>query len=228
MPGEFDAYAAGYDEALNQGLALAGESKEYFAVERVRWLARCLTTLGLRVTRVLDFGCGTGSAGPELLRQLGATTVVGVDASVRILDEARRTHSDSRLQFRTLDEFVPCGTFDLAFCNGVFHHVVPEQRAGALATIHRSLSGQGCFAFWENNPWNPGTRLVMSRIPFDRDAQLISARHARALLNGAGFDVIRTDFLFIFPRQLAALRPIELTLTRFPVGAQYLVLCRKA
>ena len=40
MKSEFDDYAGSYDAALNQGLALSGESKEYFAHERVRWLAR--------------------------------------------------------------------------------------------------------------------------------------------------------------------------------------------
>ena len=77
------------------------------------------------------------------------------------------------------------------------------------------------------NPWNPGTRLVMRRIPFDRDAKLLSPPHARELLTRAGFNVLRTDFLFLFPRVLSALRPPEGRLARFPVGAQYMVLCRK-
>jgi hypothetical protein len=67
----------------------------------------------------------------------------------------------------------------------------------------------------------------MSRIPFDRDAKLISPPRARNLLARAGFGVLRTDFLFFFPRLLAALRPLEVTLSRIPAGAQYLVLCRK-
>jgi len=37
MESEFDDYAGNYDAALNQGLALSGEPKEYFARERVRW-----------------------------------------------------------------------------------------------------------------------------------------------------------------------------------------------
>ena len=50
---------------------------------------------------------------------------------------------------------------------------------------------------------------------------------ARELLTRAGFDVLRTDFLFLFPRVLSALRPLEGSLARFPAGAQYMVLCRK-
>lgn len=227
MTAEFDAHAADYDRALNQGLSLSGESKEYFARERIRWLAGRLAGLGVRPARVLDYGCGTGSSGPELLRQLDAAEVVGVDASSEILAVARREHPDPRLQFKLISEVEPSGLFDLAFCNGVFHHVEPGRRPDALAYIHRSLSPRGLLAFWENNPWNPGTRLVMSRIPFDRDARLLSAPEARRLLAASGFQPLQTDFVFLFPRMLAVLRPLEARLARVPAGAQYLVLCQK-
>src|SRR5438445_109754 len=39
MQSEFDRYAGTYDSALNRGLSVSGESKEYFAHQRVRWLA---------------------------------------------------------------------------------------------------------------------------------------------------------------------------------------------
>jgi SAM-dependent methyltransferase len=227
MKSEFDDYAGNYDTALNQGLSLSGESKEYFAHQRVRWLAGRLADLGVQPSHVLDYGCGTGSTSPELLEQLHARTVVGVDASRESLDVARQAHVDPRVQFRTMSDLEPSGQFDVVYCNGVFHHVEPEQRLDALGYVRRSLSEGGYFGLWENNPWNPGTRLVMRRIPFDRDAKLLSPPHARALLTRAGFDVLRTDFLFLFPRVLSALRPLEARLTRFPAGAQYMVLSRK-
>jgi len=227
MKSEFDDYAASYDTALNQGLSLSGEAKEYFAQERVRWLAGRLAGLAARSSRVLDYGCGTGSTSPELLERLGAQMVVGVDASHESLDIARRTHGDLRLRFSTMSDLAPSGQFDVAYCNGVFHHVEPGERLDALAYIHRSLAEGGVFGFWENNPWNPGTRLVMRRIPFDRDAKLISPPRARELLTRAGFDVLETDFLFLFPRVLAALRGLEAKLARLPAGAQYMVLARK-
>ena len=80
---------------------------------------------------------------------------------------------------------------------------------------------------WENNPWNPGTRYVMSRIPFDLDAITLTAPEARCLLEAGGFEVIRTDFLFIFPRILSWFRGIEPLVSRLPIGGQYQLLCRK-
>ena len=223
----FDVYARSYDTALNQGLSLSGESKEYFAAARVQWLADRLTELHATAARVLDFGCGTGATCPALLQTLAAQSVVGVDPSPDMVMVARRAHDHPRLRFSTVDEMPADGTFDLAYCNGVFHHIAPADRPETLARIHASLSMGGYFAFWENNPWNPGTRLVMSRIPFDRDAILVSPPHARALLRQSGFRVLRTDFLFLFPRQLAFLRPLERCVASIPAGGQYQVLCQK-
>lgn len=227
MTVEFDDYARNYDRALNRGLELSGESKEYFAHERVRWLATRLSDLGVGHARVLDYGCGTGGTSPELLEQLDARMVVGVDPSRESLDVARKAHADARLHFATPNDLVPSGQFEVVYCNGVFHHVEPEQRLEALRYLYRSLAAGGYLGLWENNPWNPGTRLVMRRIPFDRDAKLLSPAHTRQLLTRAGFDVLRTDFLFVFPRVLSAFRPLEARLTRVPAGAQYMVLSRK-
>jgi hypothetical protein len=67
----------------------------------------------------------------------------------------------------------------------------------------------------------------MSKIPFDRDAIMLSARHARDLCRRNGFRVLRTDYLFIFPAALRVLRPLEEIARRAPFGAQYQVLCEK-
>ncbi|MCS7034896.1 MAG: class I SAM-dependent methyltransferase, partial [Phycisphaerae bacterium] len=85
----------------------------------------------------------------------------------------------------------------------------------------------GYFAFWENNPWNPGTRFIMSRCPFDDDAIPLSPLESRRRVRVAGFTVMRTDFLFIFPKVLGWLRWMERPLSRLPLGGQYQVLCRK-
>ena len=79
----------------------------------------------------------------------------------------------------------------------------------------------------ENNPWNPGTRYVMSRIPFDADAITINPLKGRRLVRAAGFEVVRTDFLFIFPHFLRWLRPLEPALLHLPIGGQYQLLCRR-
>jgi hypothetical protein len=67
----------------------------------------------------------------------------------------------------------------------------------------------------------------MSRCAFDRDAIMLTPPEARALLRDGGFEILRTDFRFIFPRALHALRKIEDVVYRLPFGTQYQILCRK-
>lgn len=222
----FDDYAAGYDAALAQGLSVSGETKDYFAQGRVEWLAGQLRELQYCPGSILDFGCGVGTNSTVLLN-LGISSLLGVDVSESSLDIARRAIPDPRAVFSVLNQYQPQGRCDLAFTNGVFHHIPLAERAGAMDYIYRALRPGGLLAFWENNPWNPGTRYVMSRIPFDRDAITLSAREAQGLVRAGGFEVLRTDFLFIFPKALGSLRKLEPRLAKFPFGAQYQVLCQK-
>jgi SAM-dependent methyltransferase len=223
---EFDAYAASYDADLARGLALTGESKGYYAVRRLEILRHRLDRLGLRPQRLLDFGCGIGDTAPLHLRHLGVEAVVGVDPSEASIERARADFAGPNVTFETTARYRPDGGFDLVFVNGVFHHIRPAERPGALAVVRQSLRPGGLFAFWENNPWNPGTRLIMKRVAFDRDAIMLSARTARRLLRAGGFTPLSTDHAFFFPRLLGWLRGLEPALAPIPLGGQYLVLGR--
>jgi SAM-dependent methyltransferase len=223
----FDEYAGDYEGALSRGISVSGEDRIYFARGRIAWLARRLAELGESPASVMDLGCGTGAATPFLLDIVGATSVLGIDVSAKSLEAARAAYDPERTRFALLEEYRPNGGIDLAFCNGAFHHIPPPEQPGTLSYVFDSLRRGGLFALWENNAWNPGARLVMSRIPFDRDAIMLSPGRARRLLRAAGFDILRTDFLFIFPRFLRPFRSMEPWLSRLPLGAQYQVLCRK-
>jgi SAM-dependent methyltransferase len=133
----------------------------------------------------------------------------------------------SNVRFSTPEHFPAAGEIDLVFCNGVFHHIPLDQRGRAMRYIFDSLRPGGIFAFWENNPWNPGTRYVMSRIPFDRDAITLSPPAARRLARASGLEVMMTRFLFYFPKSLSWLRWMEPALATTPLGGQYVVLCGK-
>lgn len=224
----FDPYAETYDAACAEALSVSGEDRAYFAQGRVRWLARCLSESDELPRTALDFGCGPGSTVPILIREIPLKRCTAVDTSARLIDLARKTHGWAATQFLLVSEFRPAGSLDLVYCNGVFHHIPPKERAASLELIHGALRPGGIFALWENNPWNLGTRYVMSNCAFDKDAVTIAPPEAKRLLRAAGFEILRTDFLFIFPRFLRPLRTLERPLSRLPFGAQYQVLCRKA
>jgi hypothetical protein len=69
---------------------------------------------------------------------------------------------------------------------------------------------------------------VMSRVSFDRDANLLSAAASRKLLRKADFAIRQTDFLFLFPALLKHLRPIERYLVSWPLGGQYMILAHRS
>ncbi len=223
---EFDAFAAQYESALNQGLGVSGEGPEYFAQKRIEWTANVLTGLA-SVDSVLDFGCGVGIATPLIGEAFNPKSICGFDPSTEAIRRAEVEFAGQGIQFTAASQDIPCNQFDLAYCNGVFHHILPADRDSAFETVYRSLKSGGWFAFWENNPWNPGTRYVMSKIPFDQDAVVISPIQARSLLQNAGFKIKRSDAWFLFPRSLGWLRPLEKLVHRLPLGAQYLVLAQK-
>jgi hypothetical protein len=52
-PAEFDAFAANYDEALQRGLDLTGETRGYFAEGRVSWLPRMRCAAEEALARVM-------------------------------------------------------------------------------------------------------------------------------------------------------------------------------
>jgi SAM-dependent methyltransferase len=224
---EFDLHADTYDADLNQALSVTGEDKHYFAQGRVHWTARCLAELHEHPEQILDYGCGIGDTSPLLQNAFHALRVIGVDISPRSIKLAAERNSTPTSQFLTFDEFTEGQSIDLAYCNGVFHHIPLAARDAAVAYIHRRLRPGGLFAFWENNPWSPATRYVMSQCVFDRDAIMIPPPQAKALLQKQAFEILRTDYRFFFPHFLSALRFVESKLSRLPLGAQYQVLCRK-
>ena len=134
---EFDAYAARYDEALAAGLSITGEDKDYYARGRMRWVAGRLAALGVASpTTVLDFGCGLGNATPLFIEELGARAVVGVDVSEGLLDRAREAFANEpRAHFATIEAHDAPASADLAFVNGVFHHIPVADRPGALRLL---------------------------------------------------------------------------------------------
>lgn len=214
-----------YDEMLNKGLSVSGEDKTYFIAGRIKDLLTQLPA-DFAPKRVLDFGCGIGDASTRLAAAFPSAVVVGADTAERALAHARAKHGSDRVRFVDLASLRAEAPFDLCYVSCVFHHIPPPERSGALGLIRDCLAPSGYLALFENNPWNPGARIVMSRIPFDRDAQTLSPLALRSLLREERFVEKTARSLFYFPRMLASLRFAEPWLAHVPLGAQYYVLAR--
>jgi SAM-dependent methyltransferase len=223
----FDGYAADYNATLQRAIGASGESVEFFAELRVSLLLDAVGPVAENVS-ILDFGCGIGNMTRVLAKRVPKARCVGTDISMQALEVARKLNrrDGTTIEYATtLPERLPfeSASFDLALTNGVFHHIVPSERSRWVAELRRVLRPKGRFFIFENNPFNPLMVRAMKKIPFDRDAQLLTPSATAALLGGAGFSTSRPHFYFFFPRFLRSLRPLEYLLRRVPIGAQYFV-----
>jgi SAM-dependent methyltransferase len=221
MPEQLFDRAAEYEAMLNQGISLSGESQEFFIFGRIQDMR---SQVARDPCRILDFGCGTGKSCSHLADVFPGASVVGADLSEDALTHARASFGSKRVTFVNIADLPQLERFDLCYINGVFHHILPGDRQQTLMMIKDLLAPGAHLALFENNPWNPGTRMVMHRIPFDRDAIPLSFVEARDRIKAAGFQVCGTRFLFYLPKTLAALRFIEPLFVKVPLGAQYYVL----
>ena len=224
---EFDSFATSFEADLDRALSVSGENGDFFARGRMQWLGQRLQRLGFRANSALDYGCGIGGTAILLRDCLGVSSVVGLDVSVRSLDVAQSRYHKDGITFFTFEQYAPSNDIDLAYCNGVFHHIPVADRDRAIQYVYHALRPGGFFALWENNPWNPGTRWVMSRCSFDRNAITLTPPETARLARRNGFQVVETNYRFFFPRMLCWFRFLEPYLARVPLGAQYMVLCRK-
>ena len=170
---------------------------------------------------------GLGGSVPYLLDAFTPKKLFAVDISEESLKILKGKFKDQKVITQTpfsLESDINC---DLCFCNGVFHHIMPRDRQKNTKIIYESLDYGGYFYLWENNPWNPATHLVMSRITFDRDAVKVFPHQAVRLLKNVGFKVKLIRYFFIFPKFLKFLRPTERFLQKFPLGCQYLIVSQK-
>lgn len=143
----FDAYAADYDVTLARRISVSGEDKNYFARRRVEWLGSCLSEYLVQLRWVMDYGCGTGSSTPFIVETFPVEYLIGTDQSPAFLEIARDTHGSQRAEFKAFRDCSPNADFDLVFCNGVFHHVPPDDRRAAIEYVFQSLRPGGFFAF---------------------------------------------------------------------------------
>jgi trans-aconitate methyltransferase len=141
---EFDRFAGSYDEDLAKSLAITGESRDFYAQRRIDWTAECVVRLGQPVHRILDYGCGDGTNSPMLAAKFAAEQVLGVDVSAASIDMARGSYDGAGLSFLHRDEWIPDASVDLAFCNGVFHHIAPVDRGECLTAIRPPLGPEAC------------------------------------------------------------------------------------
>jgi SAM-dependent methyltransferase len=225
---EFDKFADEYYAALVAGIALSGETPEYFSEYKIADIAReCPAQAGSQdgSVRMLDFGAGIGNSVPFVRKHFATAELTCLDPSQRSLDVAGRRFADQAryVHFDGAAIPFPQNHFDVAYAMCVFHHIDHADHGRLLRELIRVLKPGGSLFIFEHNPLNPLTVRVVNTCPFDENAHLIKGPELRRRMLEAGFSQARTRYRVFFPHFLRGLRPLEGALAWLPLGGQYYV-----
>lgn len=229
MKAEFDSYAENYKALLDDPMRnmFAPGGGAYFHRRKHEVIQAYLRSRGLTSSAMqwLDVGCGLG----ELL-QISAPSfksAVGCDPSAGMLQAG--INCEVVLQPDPLKLPFPDASFDFVTAVCVYHHVPVADRAELTADIRRVLRPGGTFCMIEHNPWNPVTRLIVSRTPVDENAILLSGGTAAQVVRAGGLAPDACSYFLYFPEKLQRLSMLEAgLLSRVPGGGQYALFSRRA
>ncbi len=126
--------------------------------------------------RVLDVGCGTGHLTSQIAER--GAEVVGLDASVSMVAQARQNFPKMKFQLADARDFQVDQPYDAVFSNAALHWVREPERA--IACIAKALK--------------PGGRFVMEMGGQGNIARIMES--AEAVLRGAGY---RAEHTWYFP-----------------------------
>lgn len=221
MP-EFDRYEADYEGVVNRALGSWGDV-DRFAARKARLLATFLAERfgDSSSLRVLDVGSGVGLTDRHLQGRF--RLLAGAEVAYAASARARREVPEcSCLCYDGERLPLADGSVDAAFTICVLHHVEEDDREQFLREIARVLRPGGTLCVFEQNPWNPATRWVVSRCEFDRGVKLVRAGRLRELLKGAGFRSVGRRYCTFFPMEGSWVAALEERLAAIPIGAQYM------
>jgi SAM-dependent methyltransferase len=220
----FDSRADSYADAVQRSIAFSGQDHETFTLRKALHLLDLTRRRLGDPTRLaaLDVGCGVGLTDRFLVERLGE--LHGVDTAGEAVARAAQANPGVRYQAYGGERLpYPDARFDVVFAICVAHHVPPPRRASFAAELGRVVRPGGLVALFEHNPYNPLTRLAVSRCAFDEDAVLLTRRSTRGLLKRTGLQPVESRYVIFLPFHRARSAALERRLSRLPLGAQYYV-----
>lgn len=132
----------------------------------------------LKNRRVLDLGCGFGEHCKEYIDK-GASRVVGVDISEKMLQVAREENSDPNIEYINIpmEDIGTIGeTFDVVISSLAIHYI--EDFDSVVRAVYSLLSDGGIFIFSQEHPMNTCYSGGFQRWTLDENGRKIHANIA--------------------------------------------------
>ena len=149
---------------------------------------------GRRPLRVLDAGCGQGTA---LTMMDPSIHVFGSDISWPMLTDAVR-RGPVTLQ-EPYDLPFADDTFDAAYAFCIYHHIPDADHVRHLSELRRVVRPGGEVMVFEHNPYNPVTARIFARAPIDRGCHMIKPQTLRDTFQAASLKRLDSGYLLFVP-----------------------------
>jgi trans-aconitate 2-methyltransferase len=124
-----------------------GKEYEKASSHQKEWGSRMIEELDLRGDeRILDLGCGDGALTAQLARGVPRGSVLGIDASVGMIETAEK-HAAANLRFerRDINALDYREAFDVVFSNATLHWI--KDHGNMLHRVYRALRAKGIIRF---------------------------------------------------------------------------------
>jgi trans-aconitate 2-methyltransferase len=95
-------------------------------------------------SRVVDLGCGPGNSTELLVERWRQATVIGIDNSPGMLDQARKAHPDWRWEEHDVTRWQPAESFDVVYSNAALQWV--GEHATLFPRLLKSVAPGGFLA----------------------------------------------------------------------------------
>ena len=191
-----------FDLLASRYSARYGPSGSLFGLEKARRLELLIETVeAVRAERILDAGSGSGVAMSRIGARCPHATLVGVDLSYAMLEQARREGLGARPLTQASVEFLPFAdrAFDLVYALGVIDYLDDPGRF--FAGVRHVLGPGGVFVFTYPNADCLGrqARGWLRRLRGPRSpgvlARPVPTARVDELLGQHGFELVRRDFI---------------------------------
>jgi len=232
---EFDQYARDYMQELSHPLRnLVDPEGNYFIELKSRILQEiaALHFHSRRSIHVVDVGTGLGLFEKFLIPAFD--DILAIDISYEMLKVANvinpfTSNTSGYVQGNAYHLPLEDDHADLVFMSCVLHHLEGNELEATLQEMARVCSPDGYIVFFEHNPYNPFTQLVVKTTPLDINAKLVSHKKLEHFAVKAGIRIRSREFFLYGTRKIDTIvNRIFPAWHKYPFGGQYALIGQKA
>jgi ubiquinone/menaquinone biosynthesis C-methylase UbiE len=231
---EFDQYARDYMQELSHPIRNLVDPEGHYFIELKSLILEQIASQQLdkrKNINIVDVGTGLGLF--EKFLKPNYPNIMAVDLSFEMLRVARTINAfdSSRSAYVQGNAYhlpLPDDHADLIFMSCVLHHIEGDEIQATLKELARICSPRGYIVFFEHNPYNPITQIVVKTTPLDRNAHLVTYKKLEQHANQAGIQIVDKEFFLYGTRQIDDFIDRHLPGWRkLPLGGQYALIGQK-